>query len=245
MQLADVFGFFSLAEIVGYVGNVVVIVTYSMRTMIPLRMLGMCSNAVFLFYSWLLGLVPLMILQCILLPLNGYRLYQMLRLTKQVQSAAEGDGSMSWLKPFMTKRNCRAGEELFHRGAVAEEMFFTVSGRYRLVESGIELGTGQVVGELGAGSAPHADPALRGSGGNAGDFLLRREAALLSEPGIRLLLPAPGNRAAVPQSARSGSETRGARGIAGGHGRAGFGVRLAIGTGVLVCVSLVPACDCD
>lgn len=149
MQLADVFGFFSLAEVVGYVGNVVVIITYSMRTMIPLRMLGMCSNAVFLFYSWLLGLVPLMVLQCILLPLNGYRLWQMLRLTKQVQAAAEGDGSMSWLKPFMTKRNCRAGEELFHRGAVAEEMFFTVSGRYRLVESGIELPAGHVVGELG------------------------------------------------------------------------------------------------
>lgn len=149
MKLADVFGFLSLAEIVGYVGNVVVIVTYSMRTMIPLRMLGMCSNAVFLLYSWLLGLVPLMILQCILLPLNGYRLYQMLRLTRQVQAAAEGDGSMSWLKPFMSKRGCRAGEVLFRKGEMAEEMFFTVSGRYHLLESGIELATGQVVGELG------------------------------------------------------------------------------------------------
>lgn len=149
MKLADVFGFLSLAEIVGYVGNVVVIVTYSMRTMIPLRFLGMCSNAIFLLYSWLLGLFPLMILQCILLPLNGYRLWQMLRLTRQVQAAAEGDGSLDWLKPFMTKRNCRAGELLFHKGAMAEEMFFTVSGRYRLVESGIDLGSGQVVGELG------------------------------------------------------------------------------------------------
>ena len=149
MTLADVFGYLSLAEIIGYIGNVVVIVTYSMRTMIPLRALGMCSNAIFLIYAWLLGLFPLMILQCILLPLNGYRLYQMLQLTKHVQAAAEGDGTMSWLKPFMTKRDCRAGEILFRKNALAEEMFFTVSGRYRLLESGIELATGHVVGELG------------------------------------------------------------------------------------------------
>jgi CRP/FNR family transcriptional regulator, cyclic AMP receptor protein len=149
MTIADIISHISLADVIGYVGNVVVIVTYSMRTMIPLRTLGMCSNAVFLVYSALLGLYPLMILQCILLPLNGYRLWQMMRLTKQVQAAAEGDGSMDWLKPFMSKRNCKAGELLFHKGAMADEMFFTVSGKFRLVESGIEIGTGQVVGELG------------------------------------------------------------------------------------------------
>ena len=149
MKILDLLASLSLAEIIGYIGNVVVIVTYSMRTMIPLRILGMCSNAIFLVYGGLLGLVPLVILQFVLLPLNGYRLYQMLQLTKQVRAAAEGDGSMDWLKPFMTQRHCRSGELIFHKGAMAEEMFFTVSGRYVLVESGHELGTGQVVGELG------------------------------------------------------------------------------------------------
>lgn len=170
-MLADIFEYFSLAEMIAYVGNVVVIVTYSMRTMIPLRALGICSNAIFLVYGWLLGLVPLMILQCILLPLNGYRLWQMVRLTKQVQAAAESDGSMNWLKPFMTKRACRAGEVLFQKDALADEMFFTVSGRYRLVESGIVLGTGQVVGELGL-LAPdqHRTQTLRCE--EAGDMLV-------------------------------------------------------------------------
>lgn len=156
MTLADIFSHLSLADIIGYVGNVVVIVTYSMRTMIPLRILGMCSNAVFLAYSALLGLFPLMILQCILLPLNGFRLYQMLRLTKQVQAAAEGgDASMSWLKPFMTKRTCRAGDVLFRHHEEADEMFFTVAGKFTLVESGITLPPGVVVGELGLIAPDH------------------------------------------------------------------------------------------
>jgi CRP/FNR family cyclic AMP-dependent transcriptional regulator len=149
MKILDLLASLSLAEIIGYIGNVVVIVTYSMRTMIPLRILGMCSNAIFLIYGWLLGLVPLVMLQFVLLPLNGYRLYQMLQLTKQVRAAAESDGSMDWLKPFMTRRHCRTGELIFRKGAMAEEMFFTVTGRYRLVESDHELGTGVVVGELG------------------------------------------------------------------------------------------------
>lgn len=156
MTLSDLFSHLSLADVIGYVGNVVVIVTYSMRTMIPLRILGMCSNAIFLVYSALLGLFPLMILQCILLPLNGFRLYQMIRLTRQVQAAAQGgDSSMSWLKPFMAKRPCRAGDVLFRIHDEADEMFFTVSGKYRLVESDIVLPAGQVVGELGLISPDH------------------------------------------------------------------------------------------
>jgi CRP-like cAMP-binding protein len=56
---------------------------------------------------------------------------------------------MDWLKPFMTKRKCEAGEMLFYKHEKAETMLYIVSGRYRLVESGIELPVGAIVGELG------------------------------------------------------------------------------------------------
>jgi CRP-like cAMP-binding protein len=56
---------------------------------------------------------------------------------------------MDWLKPFMTERNCTAGEILFYKDEKAEDMFYIVSGRFRLVESGIELPVGAIVGELG------------------------------------------------------------------------------------------------
>lgn len=38
---------------------------------------------------------------------------------------------------------------LFHLGDDADSMYYIESGRYRLVEAGIELGAGELVGELG------------------------------------------------------------------------------------------------
>jgi CRP-like cAMP-binding protein len=49
----------------------------------------------------------------------------------------------------MTERKCAAGEVLFYKDEKAESMFYIVSGRYRLVESGIELPVGAIVGEFG------------------------------------------------------------------------------------------------
>jgi CRP-like cAMP-binding protein len=66
-----------------------------------------------------------------------------------VKKSVNSDLSMAWLKPFMTERRCRTGEVLFYKHEKAEEMYYIVSGRFRLVESEIELPTGSIVGELG------------------------------------------------------------------------------------------------
>jgi CRP-like cAMP-binding protein len=73
----------------------------------------------------------------------------MLLLVREVKKSVNGDLSMDWLKPFMTERKCEVGEMLFYKDEKAERMFYIVSGRYRLVESGIELPVGAIVGELG------------------------------------------------------------------------------------------------
>jgi CRP/FNR family cyclic AMP-dependent transcriptional regulator len=56
---------------------------------------------------------------------------------------------MEWLKPYMSRRSVAAGHVLFAKGDRAECMFYTLTGRYRLKESGLALATGQVVGEMG------------------------------------------------------------------------------------------------
>ncbi|HEY5091219.1 MAG TPA: cyclic nucleotide-binding domain-containing protein [Polyangia bacterium] len=136
-------------EAIGYLGAVFVIATYAMRTMIPLRSVGLASNVILLGYAVASHAIPDMLLEAIVLPLNSARLVQMIRLTRKVEEATHSDLSMDWLKPFMHRRTSKAGEVLFRKGDPAEEMFYTVSGHYRLVESGIELPTGEVVGELG------------------------------------------------------------------------------------------------
>ncbi|HVL58017.1 MAG TPA: cyclic nucleotide-binding domain-containing protein [Burkholderiaceae bacterium] len=139
----------TVIEILGYVGAAVIIATYSMKTMIPLRTFGIVGNCIFIVYGFSAAAYPTMVLHLVLLPLNSVRLYQMLQLVKKVAAAAQGDLSMDWLKPFMSSRRCTAGEMLFRAGDTADRMFYTVSGRYRLVEIGTDVGPGQVIGELG------------------------------------------------------------------------------------------------
>jgi CRP-like cAMP-binding protein len=80
---------------------------------------------------------------------NSYRLHQMLQLVRDVKKSVNSDLSMEWLKPFMTERQCAAGEILFYKDEKAEDILYIVSGKFKLVESGIVLPVGAIVGELG------------------------------------------------------------------------------------------------
>jgi CRP/FNR family cyclic AMP-dependent transcriptional regulator len=136
-------------QMIGFLAAGLVILTLSMRTMVPLRIVGMSSNVVFVIYGVLFGSYPTIVLHCVLFPLNIYRLWEMLNLIKQVKAASSGDMSMEWLKPFMHKRPVEAGEILFRKGDEAKQLFFLISGQLHLQEIDIDLAPGTVVGELG------------------------------------------------------------------------------------------------
>lgn len=142
-----------LAEHAGTAGtlfaSVFVVATTTMRTMIPLRVFGILTNIVLITSSIATRNYPTGLLHAVLLVLNSYRLHQMLQLVRDVKRSVNSDLSMEWLKPFMTERRCAAGEMLFYKDEKAEDMLYIVSGRFRLVESGIELPVGAIVGELG------------------------------------------------------------------------------------------------
>ena len=133
----------------GLLASAFVVAGYTMRTMIPLRIFGILTNVVLIAHAIPLHNYPIIVLHLILLPLNAYRLREMLLLVREVKKSVNSDLSMAWLKPFMTERKCKTGEVLFYKHEKAEELFYIVSGRYQLVESGIELPVGAIVGELG------------------------------------------------------------------------------------------------
>ena len=139
----------SITEMAGYLAALFVFLTFYMKTMVPLRVIGICSNCIFIIYGYLGDLYPVLILHSILLPLNGLRLREMLRLTRQVHAATQGDLNMDWLKPFTSTRRAMGGDVLFRKGEPADAMFFVVTGRYRLAELRMDVMPGQVVGELG------------------------------------------------------------------------------------------------
>ncbi len=142
-----------LAEHAGTAGtlfaSVCVVATLSMRTMIPLRVFAILTNIILITTAIPGRNYPVIMVQALVLVLNSYRLHQMLQLVRDVKKSVNSDLSMEWLKPFMTERNCAAGDVLFYKDEKAEEMLYIVSGRFRLVESGIELPVGAIVGELG------------------------------------------------------------------------------------------------
>jgi CRP-like cAMP-binding protein len=142
-----------LAEHAGTAGtlfaSVFVVATTTMRTMIPLRVFGILTNVVLIATAVPNHNYLVILVQSVVLVLNSYRLHQMLQLVRDVKKSVNSDLSMDWLKPFMTERKCAAGEVLFYKDEKAEEMLYIVSGRFRLVESGIELPVGAIVGELG------------------------------------------------------------------------------------------------
>jgi hypothetical protein len=142
-----------IAEHAGTAGalfaSVFVVATTTMRTMIPLRVFGILTNIVLITSSIPTHNYPTGLLHTVLLVLNSYRLHQMLQLVRDVKRSVNSDLSMDWLKPFMTERKCASGEVLFYKDEKAEHMLYIVSGRFKLVESGIELPVGAIVGELG------------------------------------------------------------------------------------------------
>jgi len=139
----------SWIEALGYLGALLVFGTYSMKTMIPLRIVALFSNCAFIVYGYMAPVYPQLLLHGVLLPLNSLRLYQMLQLIEKVRTASQGDLNMDWLKPFMSKRACKAGEIIFRKDDLASALFYTVSGSYRLNEIEADVGPGQLIGEIG------------------------------------------------------------------------------------------------
>ena len=139
----------NFANMLALVGAIFYVATLMVRTIVPLRVIGIISMVFFIGYGALAGAVATFLLYLLSLPINVIRLRQMLTLVKKAKLSAQGDLSMDWLRPFMTPRKYRKGDVLFHKGDVAKEMFLTITGKFLVDEIGVELPPGRIMGELG------------------------------------------------------------------------------------------------
>ncbi len=126
-----------------------VLVSAFVRTMIPLRWLAVASNVGFIVYG-LTHPAPLMVvLHALLLPVNLWRVLQMVRLTRRVQaSSADARQLQIWLRPYMRSRRYKQGQTIFRNGDVADRLYFLASGTLELPEVGRLLQAGQMFGEI-------------------------------------------------------------------------------------------------
>jgi hypothetical protein len=136
-------------EAIGYLGTALTISASAMSTMIPLRIISLCASVAVVTYGFLIGSMPVVLTECIQIPFNAYRLWEMVRLVRDTERAASGDLSLDWLTPFGTRRRFGTGEIVFRKGDPAGEMYYVESGIFAVPEVGIELRRGGIVGELG------------------------------------------------------------------------------------------------
>ena len=71
----------------GYAASAAVLATFCMSTMIPLRVVALGSNVLFMAYGYADHLYPVFVLHAILLPVNALRLVQFQRLLRDMRDA--------------------------------------------------------------------------------------------------------------------------------------------------------------
>ncbi len=126
-----------------------VIVSAFVRTMIPLRWLAVGSNVGFVVYGLLFPNPLMVLLHVVLLPVNLWRVRQMVRLTRRVSAAAADPHQLAlWLRPYMRPMQLKAGAVLFERGALADRLYFLAEGRIDLPDVGRSMDAGQMFGEI-------------------------------------------------------------------------------------------------
>jgi CRP/FNR family cyclic AMP-dependent transcriptional regulator len=145
----------SWVDVAGYLGAAFTVATFSMKTMLRLRIAGLAANAAFIVYGLLGQVYPVLFLHLVLLPLNLLRLRELLRIVQGMRKASAGGFSVEWIRPFARYRRLAAGELLFHRGDHAEAAMFVLNGRLRAQEAGTTMGPGDVLGELGLITQDH------------------------------------------------------------------------------------------
>jgi CRP/FNR family cyclic AMP-dependent transcriptional regulator len=143
----------SPAEMVAIVSVLIagglVLVSSFVKTMIPLRWLAIGSNLGFVAYGAIHPSYPMLMLHAVLVPINLYRLLEMVRLTRRVVAAtAQAERSGVWLKPYMRSAKLRAGTVLFKKGDIGDRLYLLADGRIDLVEIGGSIEPGVIFGEI-------------------------------------------------------------------------------------------------
>jgi hypothetical protein len=146
----------SAVEAVGYLASALVLTTFYMKTMMPLRVCAIASNVAFIAYGFFGEIQPVLVLHLVLLPLNVKRLYELRQLVQDIKRAADGSFSFDPMIPFLTKRVFRAGHVLFRKGDRATCLYLLSRGAVRLPEIDLVVREeGAVIGEIGLFAPTH------------------------------------------------------------------------------------------
>lgn len=76
LELATITG---QVDLIGYIASLLVLLTFTMRSMIWLRIFGLASNLAFITYAILAALPPIFMLHVVLIAINAVRVAELWR----------------------------------------------------------------------------------------------------------------------------------------------------------------------
>ena len=150
-----------IVSIFGWIATGLVLSSFYLKTMMPLRIVAMCSNVMFIIYAVLSDAPPILVLHCLLFPLNLWRLIEAHNLRHKFAEALQVEMSPALLLPFMQKCTSHQGHAIFQKGDNADKVYLVLRGKIWLEDSEHPLAEGQLFGLLGVFSNErrHSDSA--------------------------------------------------------------------------------------
>ena len=139
----------SIGYLFGFIGAVLTLASYLMKSMMPLRLVALSANIFFVVYGYLESALPSLMLYAAMIPINAKKVWEMKKLVRAIENAKSETPVSEWLLPHMTRREVKAGTTLWHRGDKATEMLYVEKGQLKLQEYDELIGPGSLVGEIG------------------------------------------------------------------------------------------------
>lgn len=140
---------FNIAYVYGFIGAGLMVTSYLMKSMLPLRVVALVACLFLVLYGYFAAAMPTLLLYGALIPINIKKTLQIHKLVRAIENAKSDTPISEWLLPNMTRRTAKAGTMLWQKGDVASEMLYLESGSLRLVEYDEVLAPGSLVGEIG------------------------------------------------------------------------------------------------
>lgn len=139
----------TLATLLGFIGAALMLASYLMKSMLPLRIAALTACCFLVAYGALKQALPTLLLYGALIPINIKKTLQIRKLVKAIENARADTPVSEWLLPHMHRRTVAAGTTLWRQGDAATEMLYLEAGSLRLVEYDETLQPGALVGEIG------------------------------------------------------------------------------------------------
>lgn len=130
-------------EIIGFAGTGLTLAAWGMKCSTHLRIAGIASSVAFLVYGLLTQAWPIIATEVVLLPLNAFRLWQLLALRRAARRGSE-DG-WDWLLAHASELRITAGTPVVRQGEMASHLTLIRSGQ--VVAANGMLGAGQFAGD--------------------------------------------------------------------------------------------------